>query len=58
LFYLEGATRHPVAEAHEKDLALRDKYTVNFLTYWFDETRSMTRVTIVVLVSVRGKRQV
>jgi hypothetical protein len=51
LHYVEGATRHAVARAHEKDLALQDKYTVKFLTYWFDETRSMTRVTIVVFGS-------
>src|SRR5437867_1527374 len=47
----EGATRHTMAGAHEKDLALQDQYTVKFLTYWFDETRSMMRVTIVVFVS-------
>jgi class 3 adenylate cyclase len=37
--YIEGATRHAVADAHQKDLALQDKYHVKFLTYWFDETR-------------------
>ena len=37
--YIEGATRHAVADAHQKDLALQDKYNVKFLTYWFDETR-------------------
>jgi len=37
--YIEGATRHAVAGAHEKDLALQDKYDVKFLTYWFDELR-------------------
>ena len=37
--YLEGATRHAVADAHQKDLALQDKYNVKFLTYWFDEMR-------------------
>ena len=37
--YIEGATRHAVAGAHEKDLALQDKYDVKFLTYWFDEMR-------------------
>jgi class 3 adenylate cyclase len=29
-----------VADAHQKDLALQDKYHVKFLTYWFDEMRS------------------
>ena len=38
--YIEGATRHAVADAHQKDLALQEKYHVKFLTYWFDETRS------------------
>jgi Protein of unknown function (DUF4242) len=37
--YIEGATRHAVADAHQKDLALQDKYHVKFLTYWFDEKR-------------------
>jgi class 3 adenylate cyclase len=37
--YIEGATRHAVADAHQKDLALQDKYNVKFLTYWFDEMR-------------------
>lgn len=37
--YIEGATRHAVADAHQKDLALQDKYDVRFLTYWFDEMR-------------------
>jgi class 3 adenylate cyclase len=38
--YIEGATRHAIADAHQKDLALQDRYHVKFLTYWFDETRS------------------
>ena len=37
--YVEGATQHAIAEAHQKDLALQDKYNVKFLTYWFDEAR-------------------
>jgi class 3 adenylate cyclase len=37
--YVEGATRHAVADAHQKDMALQDKYHVKFLTYWFDEVR-------------------
>src|SRR4029434_516955 len=37
--YIEGATRNAVADAHQKDLALQDKYHVKFLTYWFDEIR-------------------
>jgi class 3 adenylate cyclase len=38
--YIEGATRHAIAHAHEKDLEIQGKYNVNFLTYWFDEGRS------------------
>src|SRR6266436_6191643 len=40
VIYVEGATRHAVADAHQKDPALQDKYHVKFLTYWFDEMRS------------------
>ncbi|MGB7949964.1 MAG: nickel-binding protein [Candidatus Binatia bacterium] len=29
-----------MADAHQKDLALQDKYHVKFVTYWFDEMRS------------------
>jgi class 3 adenylate cyclase len=38
--FVEGATRHTVAHAHEKDLKIQDKYRIQFITYWFDETRS------------------
>jgi class 3 adenylate cyclase len=37
--YIEGATRHAIANAHEKDLATQGKYGLNFLTYWFDDKR-------------------
>ena len=37
--YVVGATRHALANAHEKDLEKQDQYGVHFLTYWFDETR-------------------
>jgi class 3 adenylate cyclase len=37
--YVEGATRHAIAHAHEKDLEIQAEYGVNFLTYWFDEAR-------------------
>jgi class 3 adenylate cyclase len=37
--YVEGATRHALADAHQRDMALQDKYHVKFLTYWFDELR-------------------
>lgn len=38
--FIEGATRHTLALAHEKDLNIQDAYGVKFLTYWFDEERS------------------
>ena len=36
---VEGATAKAVADAHQKDLKLQDKYGVKLLTYWFDEGR-------------------
>lgn len=30
-----------VADAHEKDLAVQDKYGVNFINYWVDEKEGM-----------------
>ena len=32
-----GVTAEAVAGAHEKDLAVQDKYDVNFINYWVDE---------------------
>ncbi len=32
-----GVTAAAVANAHEKDLAVQDKYNVNFINYWVDE---------------------
>jgi class 3 adenylate cyclase len=52
--YVEGATRHSIANAHEKDLAIQGKYNVNFITYWFDEARS----TSFCLVSAPNKEAV
>lgn len=37
--YVEGATKSGVAQAHDKDLAIQEKYPIKFLTYWFDEPR-------------------
>ncbi|MCW8926970.1 MAG: DUF4242 domain-containing protein [Xanthomonadales bacterium] len=37
---LESVTAEAVAEAHSKDLAVQDKYGVDFLRYWVDETHS------------------
>jgi len=36
---MEGVTARAVAEAHQKDLQLQEKYGVKMLTYWFDESR-------------------
>lgn len=38
--YIEGATRHAIANAHDMDVERQGKYGVRFLTYWFDEARS------------------
>lgn len=37
--FIEGATQHAIANAHEKDLEIQDKHGVKFITYWFDEAR-------------------
>jgi class 3 adenylate cyclase len=37
--FVEGATQKAVAHAHQLDLAVQEKYKVQFLTYWFDEPR-------------------
>ena len=39
--YMQGATPRAIADAHEKDLLVQGEYGVRFLTYWFDEQRSM-----------------
>jgi hypothetical protein len=31
--FVEGATQHALAQAHEKDLEIQDKYDIKFLTY-------------------------
>lgn len=36
---MEGVTAKAVADAHQKDLKLQEKYGVKMLTYWFDESR-------------------
>src|ERR1700730_6299917 len=37
--YVQGGTRAAVADAHELDLAVQEKYKIQVLTYWFDEPR-------------------
>lgn len=34
----EGATAQDVANAHQADLNVQEKYGVNYLSYWLDET--------------------
>ncbi|MFC1880396.1 nickel-binding protein [Thermodesulfobacteriota bacterium] len=36
---MEGATAKAVADAHQKDLKLQEKYGIKLMTYWFDESR-------------------
>jgi class 3 adenylate cyclase len=52
--YVEGATEHTVAHAHEKDLKVQEKYRVKFITYWFDEQRS----TAFCLIDAPDKRAI
>lgn len=35
--HVEGLTADAVAQAHEADLSIQDKYGVKYLRYWFDE---------------------
>lgn len=35
---VEGLTKEAVEGAHQKDLEVQDKYGVNYLKYWFDES--------------------
>jgi class 3 adenylate cyclase len=39
---LKGMTAADIAEAHRKDLEVQGRYGVNFMTYWFDQTRGTT----------------
>ena len=36
---MSGLTAADIAEAHRKDLEIQADYGVNFITYWFDESR-------------------
>jgi class 3 adenylate cyclase len=36
---MKGVSAKAVADAHQKDLKLQERYGVRFLTYWFDENR-------------------
>lgn len=35
--HVPGLTGEAVAAAHQKDLAIQDRYGVRFLRYWYDE---------------------
>src|SRR3989304_1647222 len=39
---IKGTTASEVAEAHQKDLKIQDKYGCKALTYWFDEANGTT----------------
>jgi class 3 adenylate cyclase len=52
--FIEGATRHAVTNAHQKDLDIQAKHGVQFLTYWFDEARC----TAFCLVNAENKEAV
>lgn len=34
---MEGLTAQKIADAHQMDLKVQDKYGVEFVTYWFNE---------------------
>lgn len=36
---LEGATPEALARAHQKDVAIQDRYKVRFIHYWYDHDR-------------------
>ena len=40
--FVEGATQHAIAIAHEKDLEIQNKHGIQFITYWFDDARCTT----------------
>ncbi len=48
---IPGATADKVAEAHQEDLKIQDKYGCRALTYWFDEGRG----TAFCLIEAPGK---
>jgi len=35
--HVPGLTKAAVADAHSKDLAIQEKYGVEYLKYWYDE---------------------
>ncbi len=35
--HVEGLTAEAVAQAHQADLKVQEKYGVNYLQYWYDE---------------------
>lgn len=36
---IDGLTAQSLADAHDKDLKVQDKYGANYMTYWHDEAR-------------------
>ena len=51
---MQGVTAKAVADAHQKDLKLQDKYGVKFMTYWLDEGRG----SVFCLVDAPAKEKV
>ena len=45
--YIEGITKAAIAQAHDLDVAVQERYPVKFLTYWFDEPRCTGNCLIV-----------
>ena len=35
-YKIDGLTMDMAAEAHKKDLAVQNKYGVNYIRYWYD----------------------
>ena len=37
-YHVDGATTEAVAQAHQADLKIQEKYGAKYLRYWFDES--------------------
>ena len=52
----EGTTAEDLAVAHLKDVLIQDKYGVKYLTYWFDEERSVAFCLVTAPSKERAER--
>lgn len=52
----EGTTAEDLAVAHLKDVLVQDKYGVKYLTYWFDEERSVAFCLVTAPSKERAER--